>query len=63
VHSSPVRLANVNYSIFTDISEWTKKPIGGTNWQKYLPPKTQRIIFYPELWSDEELEKWGRKVN
>jgi tryptophan 2,3-dioxygenase len=35
---------------------------GGTNWQKYLPPKNQRIIFYPELWSDEELEKWGRKM-
>jgi len=35
---------------------------GGTNWQKYLPPKNQRIIFYPELWSDEELEDWGKSV-
>ncbi len=33
---------------------------GGTNWQKYLPPKYQRRIFYPELWSAEELEQWGR---
>jgi len=32
---------------------------GGTNWQKYLPPKNQRIVFYPELWSNEELEAWG----
>ncbi len=32
---------------------------GGTNWQKYLPPKNQRIIFFPELWSDEELDAWG----
>ena len=35
---------------------------GGTNWQKYLPPKNQRVIFYPELWSKEELDDWGRTV-
>ena len=35
---------------------------GGTNWQKYLPPKNQRIIFFPELWSEEELENWGKSV-
>lgn len=35
---------------------------GGTNWQKYLPPKNQRIIFYPELWSEEELNDWGKSV-
>ena len=33
---------------------------GGTNWQKYLPPRMQKRIFYPELWSKEELENWGR---
>lgn len=33
---------------------------GGTNWQKYLPPRFQKRIFYPELWSDEEKENWGR---
>jgi tryptophan 2,3-dioxygenase len=33
---------------------------GGTNWQKYLPPKFQKRIFYPELWSAEELENWGK---
>ncbi|MEM9920418.1 MAG: tryptophan 2,3-dioxygenase family protein [Bacteroidota bacterium] len=35
---------------------------GGTNWQKYLPPKEQRIIFYPELWTTAELDEWGKKV-
>lgn len=35
---------------------------GGTNWQKYLPPKNQRIIFFPALWSDEELNNWGKSV-
>lgn len=33
---------------------------GGTNWQKYLPPRFQLRIFYPSLWSAEELENWGR---
>jgi tryptophan 2,3-dioxygenase len=33
---------------------------GGTNWQKYLPPRFQKRIFYPELWSADELENWGK---
>ena len=32
---------------------------GGTNWQKYLPPRFQFRIFYPALYSKEEIEKWG----
>ncbi len=33
---------------------------GGTNWRKYLPPRFQKRIFYPELWSDQEKEDWGK---
>ncbi|MGJ8660736.1 MAG: tryptophan 2,3-dioxygenase family protein [Bacteroidota bacterium] len=33
---------------------------GGTNWQKYLPPRFQKRIFFPTLWSKEEIEMWGR---
>jgi len=33
---------------------------GGTNWQKYLPPRFQKRIFYPELWSEEEKTEWGK---
>ena len=33
---------------------------GGTNWQKYLPPRFQKRVFYPSLWSAEELEEWGK---
>ena len=32
---------------------------GGSNWRKYLHPKYQRRIFFPYLWSKEELENWG----
>ena len=34
---------------------------GGTNWQKYLPPRFQKRIFYPELWTDNEIENWGKQ--
>src|ERR1035437_4223735 len=34
---------------------------GGTNWQKYLPPRFQKRIFYPELWNKEEIENWGKQ--
>jgi tryptophan 2,3-dioxygenase len=36
---------------------------GGTNWQQYLPPRHQRVIFFPQLWTEEELIAWGTKVN
>jgi tryptophan 2,3-dioxygenase len=32
---------------------------GGSDWQKYLHPKYQRRIFFPELWSETELKNWG----
>ena len=34
---------------------------GGTNWQKYLPPRFQKRIFFPELWTEEEMNNWGRQ--
>lgn len=34
---------------------------GGTNWQRYLPPRFQKRIFYPELWTGEEKDEWGKK--
>lgn len=33
---------------------------GGTNWQKYLPPRFQKRIFFPELWSVTEKQEWGK---
>jgi tryptophan 2,3-dioxygenase len=33
---------------------------GGTNWQQYLPPRFQKRIFFPELWSEKEKEEWGK---
>ncbi|HTI59723.1 tryptophan 2,3-dioxygenase family protein [Mucilaginibacter sp.] len=36
------------------------KATGGTNWQKYLPPRFQKRIFYPSLWTAEQLGNWGK---
>lgn len=36
------------------------KATGGTNWQKYLPPRFQRRIFYPALHSEQEMNEWGK---
>ncbi len=33
---------------------------GGTNWKQFLPPSFQRISFFPELWSEEEMNEWGK---
>lgn len=35
---------------------------GGTNWQKYLPPRFQVRVFFPELWSEEEMKEWGKSA-
>ncbi|MEL6251934.1 MAG: tryptophan 2,3-dioxygenase family protein [Bacteroidota bacterium] len=33
---------------------------GGTNWKSFLPPKFQKITFYKDLWSKEEVDDWGK---
>ena len=37
------------------------KATGGTNWQKYLPPRRQMISYYPEFWSADEIANWGSR--
>ncbi len=34
---------------------------GGTNWKDYLPPSFQKVIFFPNLYSEKELEEWGKQ--
>lgn len=40
----------------------TAEATGGSDWRKYMHPKFQRRIFFPEVWSKEELEHWGENV-
>ncbi|NQX98263.1 MAG: tryptophan 2,3-dioxygenase, partial [Flavobacteriales bacterium] len=32
---------------------------GGSDWQKYMHPKYQKRIFFPDLWSEKEIGEWG----
>jgi tryptophan 2,3-dioxygenase len=34
---------------------------GGSDWKKYMHPKHQKRVFFPDLWSAEELENWGKE--
>ncbi|RMA65847.1 tryptophan 2,3-dioxygenase family protein [Ulvibacter antarcticus] len=35
---------------------------GGSEWTKYMHPKYQRRIFFPDVWTKEELRDWGKNV-
>lgn len=35
---------------------------GGSDWQKYMHPKYQRRIFFPKLWTEDELYNWGNET-
>jgi tryptophan 2,3-dioxygenase len=34
---------------------------GGTNWKEYLPPSFQKVIFFPSLYTNKELNEWGKQ--
>ena len=44
----------------TDVPATDVPATGGTNWKKYLPPMFQRRIFYPQIWTGQELAEWGK---
>lgn len=39
----------------------TVESTGGTNWREYLPPSFQKVIFFPEIWSENEKSEWGKE--
>lgn len=54
-------LAHLKYAVkYLHSKNGDIKSTGGTNWKQYLPPKFQKQMFYPELWSEEEKENWGK---
>lgn len=36
---------------------------GGSEWQKYMHPKYQKRIFFPELWTTKEIANWGQNLD
>ena len=67
-----LRLVDLNVNVYWPLQHYktavrylSKQPAdiaatGGTNWQKYLPPRFQRRIFYPELWTATQRAEWGK---
>lgn len=47
---------------YLNIGGKTAEATGGSEWVKYMHPKYQRRIFFPELWSEQELKDWGENV-
>ncbi|MFD2551297.1 tryptophan 2,3-dioxygenase family protein [Bizionia sediminis] len=47
---------------YLNIGGKTTEATGGSEWVKYMHPKYQRRIFFPELWSEQELADWGKNV-
>lgn len=39
----------------------TIEATGGTNWKDFLPPSFQKNTFFPNLWSEEEFNNWGKE--
>ena len=44
---------------YLDSGKGSAEATGGSDWHKYMHPKYQRRVFFPELWSESELENWG----
>lgn len=45
---------------YLDSGKVNVEATGGSDWHKYMHPRYQRRIFFPELWSADELENWGK---
>jgi len=47
---------------YLNINGETAEATGGSEWAKYMHPKYQRRIFFPDVWTKEELENWGKNL-
>lgn len=34
---------------------------GGSDWKKYMHPSYQKRVFFPNLWTEQELADWGKQ--
>jgi tryptophan 2,3-dioxygenase len=44
---------------YLDSKGENKAATGGSKWKKYLHPQFQQRKFFPTLWSENEIRKWG----
>ncbi|MFI0429888.1 tryptophan 2,3-dioxygenase family protein [Mariniflexile sp. HMF6888] len=47
---------------YLNIGGKTAEATGGSEWVKYMHPKYQKRIFFPDLWTKQEREEWGVNI-
>jgi tryptophan 2,3-dioxygenase len=47
---------------YLNIGGKTAAATGGSEWVKYMHPKYQKRIFFPDLWTEKEIETWGTNI-
>lgn len=47
---------------YIESQQGPQEATGGSDWKKYMLPEYQRRIFFPELWTEEELANWGKNA-
>ncbi|GAA4889911.1 tryptophan 2,3-dioxygenase family protein [Flaviramulus aquimarinus] len=47
---------------YLKINGKTAEATGGSEWVKYMHPKYQKRIFFPDLWTEKEIETWGTDI-
>jgi tryptophan 2,3-dioxygenase len=47
---------------YLNINDEAVEATGGSDWTKYMHPKYQRRIFFPDVWTAQELKDWGKDV-
>jgi tryptophan 2,3-dioxygenase len=61
-HTVNVKWVMAHYNAaghYIDSGKGSGEATGGSDWRKYMHPRYQRRIFFPSLWSTQELENWG----
>jgi tryptophan 2,3-dioxygenase len=61
-HTVNVKWVMAHYNAaghYIDSGKGSGEATGGSDWRKYMHPRYQRRIFFPSLWSVQELENWG----
>lgn len=47
---------------YLNIGGKTAEATGGSEWVKYMHPKYQKRIFFPDLWTEQEIANWGTDI-
>jgi tryptophan 2,3-dioxygenase len=64
-HTVNIKWVMAHYNTARHYLNQGGKPLdatGGSDWAKYMHPKYQKRVFFPDLWSAEELKNWGQEV-